>query len=113
MLEETPDTFKVECPVCDGTGMIYTECCECGNEKEEGCEICDEDGRVTWAELDSRARNNYCTVARYTIAVAADLKAVSEFCGRPFEPMMVDAGFAVYCDIGDKKPRYNFTGARA
>ena len=110
MLESTPDDFKIDCLECDGEAMIYSECCECGHEKEEECERCDNDGRIAWGDLEEFERRKYLTKQRYAEAVAKDLRAVSDWLSKPFDPMMVDAGFAVWCDIDDRKPRYVFQG---
>jgi len=79
---KTADSEIVECPHCEGDGVICEDCCECGHESERECCECDGRGDIRFGDLCKHGLNIYFLLARYEEAVLEDFKYLSGWIGQ-------------------------------
>ncbi len=95
-IEDTPLTFYVTCPDCDGTGADDDECPYCVRSDEDGeCELCDGNGDVQIGELTPAQVKTVFNKTAYLKDLFADLGEYEKATGRikAFEVMAENGYF--------------------
>ena len=93
----------VNCPECQGEGVIDTECDCCGEEKEGECDRCDAQGRVYFSDLTPAELNETLSVYAYQRAVLADAKDLAEWEGIEIHEALRKHGLAPYSEFTVKR----------
>ncbi|WP_320838499.1 hypothetical protein [Zhongshania sp.] len=85
------DDPLLNCPKCDGEGVIYDECLECGHEAEADCGTCDASGKVRFNDLPQKEWTKLFTHDAYFKELVDVSRDVSGFYGTDFFELMCDA----------------------
>lgn len=96
----------VDCLECNGSS--FTECCECGHERE--CEDCDGTGRMLWSGLTDAQRARYLTRNRYAEAVCDDALAWGRWLNREPAADLISIGLRCWTDVRSRKLRASVDG---
>lgn len=86
VMRHSEDLFK--CSECLGEGVVYSECCECGHEKEEDCDLCGGDGKAPFSEL---CNEHLVTWRMYFTELVDTARDLSGMYGQDFFDLMCDA----------------------
>jgi len=94
---------KVICPECFGEGLNVVECDDCGQDKEDGCSLCEGHGLIRFGKLDSRQKQKCFPLSDYHQEAENDLLAYAHWMGKSFVETCMDFGFSVCSRICNKK----------
>jgi hypothetical protein len=93
----------VTCHKCDGEGEVTEECCECGNDTEKTCSLCDGTGNLVFADLSRQSREDWAAhtlnVSLYKTELLGTLKHLAEFTNRSELDVLSEYGIYLYHSI--------------
>lgn len=95
-----------ECPECGGDGVIDTECCECGMEREKECEICH---GQDWTDqflrgIDQREKERIFPRAEFLRCLYSNAWDLEKWTGRTRFEWLLEAGITIASDLSNTKP---------
>ena len=73
MVQETPDDAVMNCPECEGEGVVCVACDCCGHEREVNCEMCESSGEVIFSQLKFTDQKKCFSMQEYNNQLAYDL----------------------------------------
>ncbi|MDQ2069283.1 hypothetical protein [Natronospira bacteriovora] len=103
----------LRCGSCDGFGKVEEVCHCCGGEKESTCSICEGHGAIEFEPGMLGSARDYFTGHDYQKDILSDLGAFSEWTGRDLPGLLVELGWAPFCEIYGREIKLgDFLGRR-
>jgi len=89
----------IECPSCNGEGIVEDECSCCGHETEEECDDCCGNGKLEFNEF---ARSEVLTKEKYLAAIQNEFSLLASFTNKNEAELYFNNGFIAWCSISTK-----------
>ena len=101
-IEDIADNEIVQCPDCEGEGLVATECDCCGHESEDECIACDGSGENNFGSLCGNDKLKVFSFTNYMKEVIEILTKYSSYTGLDKFKVLSDNGFTSFSTINGR-----------
>lgn len=93
----------IDCPTCNGEGVVEDDCDCCGHESNEMCDDCLGGGEAEFNDISEYGQRTYLNKEKYLSSIKKDFLLWASFTGENEAELYFNNGFIAWCQVKTKE----------